>query len=388
MLGSFGAVASNLKPSASPRADTFVFKLHYKITVAILIAAMLLNCMTNFIGNPINCMLGGSKIPEQTINMYCWISSTFSIPMYWTAKVGEGAPHPGLGNPTDYDTHYHAYYQWVPFFLFLQALLFYGPHYIWRLVDNGKMKCIVQGLDSTSMILKEEERKKKEKILGDYFIQNLHGHNSWSFKFVFCEILNFVNVIGNIYFTDKFLGYQFTTYGSEAVSFLRQPLESRVDPMVKVFPRVTKCTFHMYGPSGSIQQHDALCVLALNIINEKIFLFIWFWFVILAVITGLQLVHRFATLGSPLFRHSLLSRRARFNTKSEVDAVIRKCQFGDWFLLSSLDRNLNSFVFSEFMSDLALELDTGSSNNMEMAPLNPSAPEYSLASIPDKEKFC
>ncbi len=44
------------------------------------------------------------------------------------------------------------------------------------------------------MLLKEDERKAKEKILTKYFIQQLHGHNSWSFKFVFCEILNFINV--------------------------------------------------------------------------------------------------------------------------------------------------------------------------------------------------
>jgi hypothetical protein len=50
MLGTFGAVAPYLKTSASPRADTWVFKLHYKITVAILMASMLLNCLTNFIG--------------------------------------------------------------------------------------------------------------------------------------------------------------------------------------------------------------------------------------------------------------------------------------------------------------------------------------------------
>ncbi len=39
---------------------------------------------------------------------------------------------------------------------------------------------------------------------------------------------------------------------------------------LQVFPRLTKCTFYNYGSSGTIQAHDALCVLALNIINEKV----------------------------------------------------------------------------------------------------------------------
>jgi hypothetical protein len=30
--------------------------------------------------------------------------------------------------------------------------------------------------------------------------------------------------------------------------------EERTDPMVKIFPKVTKCTFHNFGASGTIQQ--------------------------------------------------------------------------------------------------------------------------------------
>ena len=33
---------------------------------------------------------------------------------------------------------------------------------------------------------------------------------------------------------------------------------------------MTKCTFHKYGPSGTVTRHDGLCILALNIINEKV----------------------------------------------------------------------------------------------------------------------
>jgi hypothetical protein len=44
--------------------------------------------------------------------------------------------------------------------------------------------------------------------------------------------------------------------------------EDRVDPMSRIFPRVTKCTFNKFGPSGSIQRRDAMCVLPVNIINE------------------------------------------------------------------------------------------------------------------------
>ena len=72
--------------------------------------------------------------------------------------------------------------------------------------------------------------------------------------------------------------------------------DQRTDPMARVFPKVksfhrsavtpplqiTKCTFHKFGSSGSVQKFDGICVLPLNIINEKIYVFLWFWFLLLA----------------------------------------------------------------------------------------------------------
>ena len=41
--------------------------------------------------------------------------------------------------------------------------------------------------------------------------------------------------------------------------------EDRLDPMIYIFPRMTKCTFHKFGTSGEVEKHDALCILPLNI---------------------------------------------------------------------------------------------------------------------------
>lgn len=56
--------------------------------------------------------------------------------------------------------------------------------------------------------------------------------------------------IGNIFFIDLFLGGAFMTYGTDVLRFTGDNQENRTDPMVAVFPRITKCTFHKYGSSG------------------------------------------------------------------------------------------------------------------------------------------
>merc|ERR1712029_495297 len=104
------------------------------------------------------------------------------------------------------------------------------------------------------------------------------------------------NVVFQICLTDKFLGGSFSQYGLEGFSWSDQDPEGRVDPMSRVFPRMTKCKFNKFGGSGTIQNFDALCVLGMNIINEKIYVFLWFWFVLLAIVTALNLVFRMVTL--------------------------------------------------------------------------------------------
>ena len=63
------------------------------------------------------------------------------------------------------------------------------------------------------------------------------------FRFFLCEALCLVVVVGNIYFTDLFLGGTFLKYGTEVINFPDMDPEHRVDPMTRIFPRVTKCTF-------------------------------------------------------------------------------------------------------------------------------------------------
>ena len=55
----------------------------------------------------------------------------------------------------------------------------------------------------------------------------------------------------------------------------QQDPDLRDDPLNRVFPKVAKCNFNKYGPSGTVEIFDGLCILSLNIINEKAWIERW-----------------------------------------------------------------------------------------------------------------
>merc|ERR1719400_1893092 len=199
--------------------------------------------------------------------------------------------------------------------------MFYIPRYLWDSSEGGKIKMLVQGLQDP-MISAEDKNAQLDTVV-TYFTLNRGAHGMYALRFFGVEILNFIHVIGQIYFTDFFLGYEFTTYGTDVLAYTNEEAEDRPDPMKVVFPKVTKCTFHKYGPSGTVEKKDGLCVLPLNIINEKIYIFIWFWLVFLAVVTGLVLLYRFALILGTQIRIAIIATKGTKKTKrDEVEAIL------------------------------------------------------------------
>ncbi|KAK0089752.1 hypothetical protein PV325_005648 [Microctonus aethiopoides] len=353
MFDVFGSVRSLLKIDAVC-IDNNVFRLHYKATVIILIAFSLLVTSRQYIGDPIDCIV--DEIPLNVMDQYCWIYSTFTIPDR-TGVIGRDMVQPGVGSHVEGvdEVKYHKYYQWVCFTLFFQAILFYVPRYLWKSWEGGRIKMLV--LDLNCPIVNEQCKNDRSKLLVEYFQTNLHRQNFYAYRFFLCEILNFINVIGQIYFMDFFLDGEFSSYGADVVKFTEMEPEERVDPMAKVFPKVTKCTFHKYGASGTVQKFDGLCVLPLNIVNEKIYVFLWFWFIILSIISGLSLLYRAAVVAGPKLRLLLLRARSRFSPQVEVQTITKKFQIGDWFVLYQLGKNIDPLVYKQLVSDLATKLE-------------------------------
>ena len=122
--------------------------------------------------------------------------------------------------------------------------------------------------------------------------------------------------------------------------------------MSRVFPKMTKCSFHKFGPSGTVEKFDGLCVLPLNIINEKIYLFLWFWFIFVAVLSALHIVYRLVLFFWHPMRDFLLRSRCRSAKAYKVRTVCQHLDFGDWFLLYQLTKNMDTHVTRHLVGQL------------------------------------
>lgn len=361
MLGLFSSLKGNVEAAkrlTQPHTEGLVNRLHCSVTVVFLLGASLLVTCLDWIGNgnKISCVLEGAvdswTIAQNVLNTYCYVLTTFTLPKHYSANVGEEAAQMGVGafNPDTDEVSFKAYYQWVPFVLFLQALMFYAPHAIFKVWEGGKIKNIIAGLNT--FILDKKERNKKERILADYFVESLNSHNLWALKMLFIEFLNLFVVVGNIYFVDVFLGGEFSTYGIRVLNFMEADPENRIDPMAVVFPRVTKCSFYKYGPSGTVQTHDTICVLPINIINEKIYVALWFWLIILSCLTIISLIYHIFTMITPTFTKIYIRSRTMNQSNLRLEEMGKHFEVGDWKLLYLLSKNMEPVVFGEFLREL------------------------------------
>jgi len=360
MFEIFGQFTSFLKIKQTPSIDNNICRLHYKVSVVILTMCSLLVTARQYIGDPIDCMVEG--IPGGLMDTYCWIQSTFSIPERFVGKQGEDHAYPGAAHHVTggdgKDPIYHKYYQWVCFVLFFQAGLFHVPHLLWKAAEGGRLNMLVQDMLEPKMVVKKEMRAERIRVIVKYFKEYRGSHFLYFLKYLGCELLNMINVMGQMFLMDRFLGGEFTTYGLKVLNFTEQPSAEREDPMAVVFPKVSKCTFSKYGPSGTVEIHDGLCVLPLNIINEKIYIFLWFWFILLASITGLFLIYRVAVLLGPGIRVAMIQARCGRLARDKIEDIVcshklsYREQVGDFFLLYLIGKNVDEVTMKELITSL------------------------------------
>lgn len=101
------------------------------------------------------------------INNYCWVRGTYYAVQTYDDRVFSF-------QPTENNLIY--YYQWVPLFLLIQALLLYIPYILWnflvhRLVDNADFYSILVAAKQ----LEDPSRQSQTALIRKYICSDLSG---------------------------------------------------------------------------------------------------------------------------------------------------------------------------------------------------------------------
>lgn len=349
--------------------DNSVYRLHYRATTVILLACSILVTAKQFFGDPIKCMhKQGTRVPEDLLNTFCWIHTTYSVEASWNKTVGSEIIYPGVDNHGRNDKLvYHAYYQWVCFCLFLQSMSFYFPHFIWKAYAGRRVKGMVVE-ELTKPVIDRTTREEKAELLAGYLFETKGLlNNNYFYVYFFTEVLNFVNALFQMWIINRFLGGLFADYGIEVLSFSEWDSRLRYDPMIRVFPRMTKCSFFVYGDSGDVSIFDALCVLPINILNEKIYIFFWFWLYLISLVSFCQILYRILTVFWVRVRVYSLYYKVTIQTYDRILklALKGKLTIGDLFILKLLSKNMDRINFSAVVNylDIYLNLPPGWNNS-------------------------
>ena len=121
-----------------------------------------------------------------------------------------------------------------------------------------------------------------------------------------------------------------------------------------IFPKVAKCKFHKHGMGGGIQSHDALCVLPLNHVNEKIYLFLWIMLIPLVILSGLAVLYRFLLLTCPWLRFYAMKKPSP-KIEKVFKRLVWKLVYSDWFILHLMFKNVAEDLFDILMEELVTE---------------------------------
>ncbi|CAF1098788.1 unnamed protein product [Rotaria sordida] len=285
--------------------DDLYDRLSRRFSVILLMLFTVVVSTKQYVGDPIACFapaqFTGSHV--EYANYICWISNTYYVPFESTlpARHDERPKH-------------IAYYQWIPFILLLMSVLFYIPSVLWHAfstktgfdianlvktlhsmeqlnpdIRDRTLRYIAKHIDRALEIQREMGTgffSQFTRILRrhcPFFIIGRAQGNYLTFVYLFVKLLYITNVVGQLFLLNIFMGSNYHGYGIEV---LKNLLSGRECCRSARFPRVTMCDFEIRTMADHIHKHTIQCVLPVNLFNEKIFIFIWFWLVIVSVLSS------------------------------------------------------------------------------------------------------
>lgn len=175
-------------------------------------------------------------------------------------------------------------------------------------------------------------------------------------------------VVINFVVTDDFLNGNFKNYGSEVWNELVNGDDS-FNVMCNAFPTRVNCYLNLFGLTADKLDIHGLCILGQNIVNQKIYLVLWFWYIFLLPIVTVQIIFDAVLIVVPALRNQLILSHISQSTKDQagVRFFLDRCNIGDWFILYQLSKNTDQYFFSKLLEKLSPQIQEVQKNSEELA---------------------
>lgn len=297
---------SLLKLISPSHCDNWVDRLSHVYTVYLLTSVAAFVKTVQSASSPISCWIpaefdANSEAYKNYVNAHCWIQNTYNVPFH--EDISTDVSHRQNKEIT--------YYQWVPIVLLIQVLLFKIPHIIWvQLRKNSglDLQKFIEIAEETQCLSRQERESKIEVIVYSIVrwidirqqcnrnvsvrLNNTLSKITGCFGemkrgtfltalYLIVKCLYLANVVGQIFLLNAFITTDKNVF---AIEWLKSNLAGSSFVESRRFPRVNLCDFQI-RQMNNIKRYTVQCVLKLNFYNEKIFLILWFWFCLLAIIT-------------------------------------------------------------------------------------------------------
>ncbi|CAH8532457.1 unnamed protein product [Schistosoma margrebowiei] len=290
-------------------------RANFQWNVIVLLLCMVLVTMRQYFMTPLVCYLpttvSGVNADSYITNL-CWIEGTFPINL--TSGI---VPHK-LQEWDALRPQQMNYYQWVPLVLGLQAILYYIPRIIWSIFTYNRTGTDLQNLIRQANLITKEDGEKRQKMvqhiaktlelllfnrreyrtmdtLSSSFRRSLsfmpgkrHGNN---LIYVYLTIKILYSIIG---FFQLYLMYFFLRFNSYegywlfGYRLLTDIINGKQWTETQIFPRVGMCR-HTLQHVGASNTLFAQCVLPINMLNEKIYIFLFFFLGSIMLLTILSI---------------------------------------------------------------------------------------------------
>jgi len=334
--------------------DNWTFKFYSRASAGIFFLAAAASVASSYTGSTIKCR-GEVTDYDET---YCWLHGTKHLPYGQISEEINNGDTCFSYDASD-DDKATTYYVWVSLVLFLSALLFLIPNELWKHFEGGMMEQFGSS--------RKEFLENSEKCAAKFNDLTKSHTKRYFFTFCFFEGLNYVIGLAIFILTDRFLSGKFSNYGFNTLAYFQGNLECTnmnlggqaercevLNPMCSVFPTTVSCQFAFFGANGYKDSRSNICIMGQNLMNQRIYLVLWTWFVVLFVVSACMILYRILTLILPNLQRSEIRQFIKSRNDDAVQAL--KLDFdhiGNWFLLAQIGRNSTPYSFRDFLNEVA-----------------------------------